>query len=106
MAELDLKNELKSLKQTLHEMKALSAWQKLKYAEARQETVSAIRFDDTTSIDLMDRYLSFLSVSTQMHSILNNSNTKISKAEQSRIKSKLLTMEYQVHYLGSGIRFY
>ena len=65
-----------------------------------------IRFNDTTYIDLMDRYTSFLTVSTRMHRILDENNAKISKAEQGRIKSKLLTMEYQVYYLGSGIRFF
>lgn len=106
MAEAGLEAGLQRLKQLLEQMKALLAWQKLKLIEATQRPIMNIRFNDTTYIDLMDRYTSFLTVSTQIHHILDENNAKISKAEQSRIKSKLLTMEYQVYYLGSGIRFF
>jgi len=106
MAEAELEAGLKRLKQLLEQMKALLAWQRFKIGEAKQRPIMNIRFNDTTYIDLMDRYTSFLAVSTQIHRILDENNAKISKAEQSRIKSKLLTMKYQVYYLGSGIRFF
>ena len=106
MAEAGLEAGLQRLKQLLEQMKALLAWQKLKLIEATQRPIMNIRFNDTTYIDLMDRYTSFLTVLTQIHHILDENNAKISKAEQSRIKSELLTMEYQVYYLGSGIRFF
>ena len=106
MAEAGLEAGLQRLKQLLEQMKALLAWQKLKLIEATQRPIMNIRFNDTTYIDLMDRHSSFLTVSTQIHRILDENNAKISKAEQGRIKSELLTMEYQVHYLGSGIRFF
>ena len=106
MAEAELGAGLQRLKQLLEQMKALLAWQKLKLIEATQRPIMNIRFNDTTYMDLMDRYSSFLTVSTQIHRILDENNAKISKAEQSRIKSELLTIEYQVYYLGSGIRFF
>ncbi len=106
MAEAGLEAGLKRLKELLKQMKALLAWQKLKLIEAKQRPIMNIRFNDTTYMDLMDRYLSFLTVSTQIHRILDENNAKISKTEQSRIKSELLAMEYQVYYLGSGIRFF
>ncbi len=106
MAEAELEAGLQSLKQLLEQMKALLAWQRFKISEAKQRSIMNIRFNDTTYMDLMDRHSSFLAVSTQMHRILDENNTTISKAEQSRIKSELLTMEYQVHYLGSDIRFF
>ena len=106
MAEADLDTGLKTLRQTLQEMKALLAWQKLKYDEVRRKPVSVIRLNDTTYADLTDRYSFFLSIAMQMHHILDSGNIKITRAKQNRIKSELVTMEYQVHYLGSGIRFY
>ena len=106
MAEAGLEAGLQRLKQLLEQMKALLAWQKLKLIEATQRPIMNIRFNDTTNMDLMDRYSSFLTVSTQIHRILDKNNAKISKAEQGRIKSELLAMEYQVYYLGSGIRFF
>jgi hypothetical protein len=106
MAEAGLETGLQHLKQLLEQMKAMLAWQRFKLSEAKQRPIMNIRFTDMTYIDLMDRYSSFLTVSTQIHRILDKDNAKISKAEKSRIKSELLTMEYQVHYLGSGIRFF
>ena len=106
MAEAGLEAGLKRLKELLKQMKALLAWQRFKLCEAEQRPIMNIRFNDMTYMDLMDRYSSFLTVSTQIHRILDENNAKISKAEQGRIKSELLTMEYQVYYLGSGIRFF
>jgi hypothetical protein len=106
MAEAELEAGLQSLKQLLEQMKALLAWQRFKISEAKQRPIMNIRFNDTTNMDLMDRHSSFLTVSTRIHRFLDKDNAKISKAEKSRIKSELLTMEYQVHYLGSGIRFF
>jgi hypothetical protein len=54
----------------------------------------------------LDKYSSFLSTSMHMHHILNDGNTKITRIKKSRIKSKLMTMEYQIHYLGSGVRVF
>ncbi len=106
MKEVDLKAELKTLRQIVQEMKTLLAWQKLKLGEARQISISGIRLFDTTNTDLFNKYSSFLSISMQIHHVLDNGNTKITKSEQSRIKSELMTMEYQVHYLGSGVRVF
>jgi len=106
MAEAELEAGLKRLKELLKQMKALLAWQRFKLCEAKQRPIMNIRFNDMTYMDLMDRYSSFLTVSTQIHRILDENNAKISKAGQGRIKSELLTMEYQVYYLGSGIRFF
>lgn len=94
MKEVDLKAELKTLRQILQEMKALLAWQQLKHSEVRQISISGIRFFDTTNADMLDKYSSFLSISLQIHHILDEGKTKITKDEQSRVKSELVTMEY------------
>ena len=86
MAEAELEAGLQHLKQLLEQMKAMFAWQRLKLSEAKQRPIMNIRFNDTTYIDLMDRYSSFLTVSTQIHRILEENNAKISKAEQGRIR--------------------
>ena len=106
MAEAGLEAGVQSLKQLLKQMKAMLAWQRFKLSEAKQRPIMNITFNDTTNMDLIDRYSSFFAISTQIHRFLDQDNAKISKAEKSRVKSELLTMEYQVHYLGSGIRFF
>jgi len=106
MAEAGLEAGLQHLKQLLEQMKAMLAWQRFKISEVKQRPIMNIRFNDTTNMDLMDRYSAFLAILTRIHRFLDKDNTKISQAEKSRIKSELMTMEYQVHYLGSGIRFF
>ena len=106
MAEAGLEAGLQSLKQLLKQMKAMLAWQRFKISEAKQRPIMNVRINDTTNMDLMDRYSSFFAISTRIHRYLDEDNVKISKAEKSRIQSELLTREYQVHYLGSGIRFF
>ena len=106
MTEAELKESLQHLKQVLEQMKALSAWQRFKLSEARQRPITNIIFNDTTYVDLMDRYASFLTLSTRIHCILDENKAQISKAERRRIRSELLKIEYQVYYLGSDIRFY
>lgn len=97
---------LKSLQQIVQEMKTLLSWQKLKIGEIRQRPVSGIIFSDTTSMDLMDKYSAFMSTSMQMHEMLNDNTLKISKSRQKCIKSKLMKIECQVRYLGSGVRVF
>ena len=97
---------LKALQQIIQEMKTLLAWHKLRLGEARQMSVSGIRFSDTTRTDLLDKYSAFQSISIQMHGVLDDENIKLNKGRLKSIKSKLMTMEYQVHYLGSGVSFF
>jgi len=106
MKEADLETGLRNLQQILQEIKTLIAWQQLKRIEARQSSISGIRLFDTTSTDLLDKYSSFLSISIRMHHLLEDGNTKITKVKKSHIKSKLMTMEYQIYYLGSGVRVF
>lgn len=106
MIESELIAQLQRLHHILEEMKALLAWQRLKYAESRQRAVSAIRFNNTTKTDLTDEYSSFHSISMNMHRILDDNNAKITRTYRERINSQLTKIECQAYCLGSPIRIY
>ena len=104
MKEKDLQAAIVELKAILEDMKALLAWHKLKRFEATQRPFSNLMFYDTTLCDLNNRYLTLLSLASQIHAALNNQ--KIPKSKLSVIKKQLTKIELQAYYLGSGIRFY
>lgn len=104
MKEENLQAAIVELKAILEDMKALLAWHKLKRFEATQRPFSNLMFYDTTLCDLNNRYLTLLSLASQIHAALNNQ--KIPKSKLSVIKKQLTKIELQAYYLGSGIRFY
>ncbi|MFC1675808.1 hypothetical protein ACFL3G_01945 [Planctomycetota bacterium] len=106
MTETELVAGLQTLRHILEDMKALLAWQKLKSHEARQGPSSFIRFNNTASKDLMDKYSSFLSLAMQIHQALDDSNARLTDSQYRRIKKQLELIEAQTYYLGSPIRVY
>ncbi len=106
MIETELIAGLQTLRQCLEDMKSLFAWQKLRSHEARQRSSSFIRFNNTASKDLMDKYSSFLSLAMQIHQALDNSNAKLTDSQHEQIKKQLETIEAQAYYLGSPVRVY
>jgi len=106
MTETVLLARLKTLQHILEEMKALLAWQQLKTTETRQRPSTSIRFNNTTQQDLLDKYSLFHSISMRIRSILDDSNTNITRKQRACIKSQLTKFELQAYYLGSPIRIY
>ena len=106
MTETELVAGLQTLRHILEDMKSLLAWQKLRSHEARQRPSSLIRFSNTASRDLMDKYSSFLSLAMQIHRALDDSNTKLTNSQHKQINKQLKTIEAQAYYLGSPIRVY
>jgi len=106
MTETELVAGLQTLRQSLEDMKSLLAWQKLKSHEARQRPSPFIRFSNTASKDLMDKYSSFLSLAMQIHRALDDRNAKLTNSQHKRINKQLEIIEAQAYYLGSPIRVY
>ena len=104
MKEQDLQAAIIELKGILEDMKALLSWHKLKHLEATQESVSNVRFYDTTLKDLNNKYSSFLLLASQIHCGLDHE--KISQSKLKTIKKELTKIELQAYYLGSAVRIY
>jgi len=106
MGEPDLQAGLKRLKHSLQEIKALLAWEQLKQAEKRPDSVPTFRINDTTEEDLRNEYSHFLSISVQMHGILNDASRAILETERQHVKKQLAGIERQIYSLNLGQRFW
>ncbi len=105
MAKVDLEAGLKSLRESLRQIKALLAWEQLKQAEAEPGQPPAFQINDPTERDLKNEYSHFLYISVQMHSILNDGAVSISEAKRQNLKLHLAKVERQVWGLNLHQRF-
>lgn len=107
MTQADLAAGLRSLRESLRQMKALLAWEQLKKEEARPGQVPAFQFQDSIESDLRREYSFFLATSVEMHSILNDPTAlNIPADERQYFKAQLLKLEAQVRNLDMPARFY
>jgi hypothetical protein len=97
---------LRSLRNSLAEIKAFLAWEQLKQAETRPGTPPAFRICDPTENELRNEYSLFLSTSVQMHSILKDDSLTISETKRQDINRQLTTIERQFHGLNLHQRFW
>jgi hypothetical protein len=105
MAEVDLQAGLRSLRDSLRQIKSLLAWEHLKQAEVKPSHPTAFQISDPIQADLRNEYSFFLSTSLQMHSILNDSSFAVSEADRQNIKRQLAKIEQQVYSLNLHQRF-
>ena len=103
MKKQDLQPALNELGSLLEDMKTLLEWHKLKQFEAEQNCASTVRFYDTTTMDLKDKYSSFLSLASQIHAAVGEEGLAADKFKT--LKKQLAKMEHQAYFLGSAIRF-
>ena len=106
MAEADLEAGLKSLRESLRQIRALLAWEQLKQSEAHPDQPPAFQIHDSVETDLRNEYSFFLFTSVQMHTILNSSAVGISKVKCQRIKGELAKIERRLYVLNLNQRFY
>jgi len=99
MAEADLEAGLKSLRESLRQIRALLAWEQLKQSEAHPDQPPAFQIHDSVDTDLRNEYSFFLFTSVQMHTILNDSTIGIPKANGQHIKKELAKIESQLYSL-------
>ena len=105
MAEPNLEAGLKSLRESLRQIKGLLAWEQLKQSEARPGQPPAFTLNDSIEQDLRDEYSFFLSISVQIHSILNDSSVAISEAKRQNLKLQMAKVERQLYGLNLHQRF-
>jgi len=96
MAEADLEAGLRSLRQSLQQIKALLSWQQLKETETRPDQPPAFRITDSVEADLRNEYSFFLATSMQIRSILNDGSCAIPEEKCQSIKIQLARIEQQL----------
>jgi len=105
MAKPDLTAGLRSLRDSLKQIKALLVWEELQQSEARPDQPPAFQISDPTETDLKNEYSFFLSTSLQMHSILSDGSIAIQESDRQSIKRQLARIEQQVYGLNLRQRF-
>ena len=101
----DLRAGLRSLRESLRQIKALLAWEELKQSETRPCQSPALIINDSIETELRDEYSFFLSTCLQMHSLLNDNSGSVPAAEREKIKPQLAKIEQQMHGLNLHHRF-
>ena len=106
MVEPDLQAGLRSLRNSLQQIKALLAWEQLKQSEAKPDQAPGFTIlNDSVGTDLRNEYAFFLFTSMQIHSILNDNAADISNAQRQQIEEQLARIEQQLYRLGLQERF-
>ena len=99
MAEADLEAGLKSLRESLRQIRALLAWEQLKQSEVRPGQPPTFTLMGSTQTDLRNEYSYFLFTSLEMHNILNSNTANISVGKRQRLKEQLAKIERQLYSL-------
>jgi hypothetical protein len=99
MSEANLEAGLRSLRNSLQQIKALLAWQQLQETESRPHEPPGFKITDSVEIDLRNEYSFFLATALQIHSILNDTSLTIPGAKRQNIKSQLAKVEQQLYSL-------
>lgn len=105
MANPNLEAGMKHLKEIAKKIKALLAWEQLKQAEAKPGYMPGFTFHDPVEDDLKNLYSYFLTISLEIHSILNDTTNTISPAKRELLKQQLLKIEKQIYDLNLNERF-
>jgi hypothetical protein len=105
MAEADLEAGLRSLRDSLRQMKTLLAWEQLKQSESRPDQPPAFTICDPIETDLKNEYSFFLSTAVQMHSILSDGSVLLSESDRQNIRRQLVRIEQQAYGLSLHQRF-
>ena len=106
MTEPDLKAGLRSLRKSLRQIKALLTWEQLKQSEARPGQPPSFTINDFIDTDLRNEYSFFVSISMQIHNILNSGPSTTLNPEHRSIERQLSRIEREAYVLNLNKRFY
>jgi len=106
MEEADLEAGLRSLRKSLRQIKSLLAWEQLKQSEARPGQPPSFAIHDFIETDLKNEYSFFVSISMQIHTILNSDSPAIKKTKHPSIERQLSKIEHEAYGLNLNKRFY
>jgi len=90
---------LRSLRNSLQQIKELLAWQQLQEAESRPHEPPGFRIADSVETDLRNEYSFFLSTAIQIHGVLNDTSVTIPETKLQSIRSQLARIEQQLYSL-------
>jgi len=99
MTEPNFEAGLRSLRNSLQQIKELLAWQQLQEAESRPHEPPGFSMTDCVETDLRNEYSFFLSTALQIHSVLNDTSVTIPEAKLQSIRSQLARIEQQLYGL-------
>jgi|GEM_PF-2735259 len=99
MAEPDLKAGLRSLRNSLRQMKDLLAWRQLRQSEARPDEPPSFQIYDSTEADLQNEYSFFLSTMLQIHYLLNDGLENLPDTEKQVIRRQLARIDQEANRL-------
>ena len=99
MEDIDLQAGLRSLSQSLRQMKALLAWRQLKQSEAQPDQPPSFQIYDPTETDLRNEYSLFLSTSIQIHGALREHGASMPKPVRDTLQRALAKLEQEAHQL-------
>jgi hypothetical protein len=106
MKENELETHWKKLQETLEQIKALLAWEQLQREERRAGQPPGFTLTDPVDEDLRNQYSRFLTLSQQMHGILNSSARNcLSAIRQRSYMQQVLRLEQEIRSLALGERF-
>jgi hypothetical protein len=99
MAEPDFEAGLRSLRNSLRQIKTLLAWHQLQETESRPHEQPGFTITDSVETDLRNEYSFFLATALQIHSILNDTSLTIPETKRQNIKNQLAKVEQQLYSL-------
>ena len=106
MEDRNIAEDLQKLQDTLDEIKALLAWEKLKHSEVRPGQPPGFTLYDPVEKDISEQYSQFLALDVRIHAVLNNPESfAITPAQSESFSQRLNEIEDQFNQLGLFERF-
>jgi hypothetical protein len=99
MAEPDLRAGLRSLRNSLQQIKTLLAWKQLKQSESRPGQPPSFTIDDPTETDLRNEYSFFLFTMVQIHHLLNDGLLDLPETKKQAIRRQLARIDQEANRL-------
>jgi hypothetical protein len=100
MAEPDFEAGLRSLRNSLRQIRALLAWQQLQETESRPHEPPGFNLSDSSvETDLRNEYSFFLATALQIRGVLNDTSFTMPDEKRQSIKSQLARIEQQLYSL-------
>ena len=106
MAESDLEAGLRTLRESLQQIKSLLAWEKLKKAEARPSHPPAFQVYDPTETELRNEFSFFLARLADVHGLLDDGSAPTSEQDYQNARRQLLKLEQELQASNLHQRFW
>ena len=106
MAKADLQARLRTLRESLQQIKSLLAWEKLKKAEARPGQPPAFQVYDPTESELRDEFSFFLARLAEVRGLVDDGSFSISEHDYKNAKRQLLKLEQELQATNLHQRFW